>query len=110
MNVLDPVSKVIKVRIVLQNPGYLLKPQMFASITVSNPEKGKEALCVPTEALIYERSRYYVIVYTGKGNASITPVEVINSLDNKSYLSSGVHEDDKVIASTALQIYSELNN
>lgn len=110
LNVLDPTSKVIKVRVILQNPGYLLKPQMFASVTVSNPEKGKVALCVPNEALVYERSRYYVLVYTGKGNADITPVEVLNTLGDKSYLSSGVHVGDRVIASTALQIYSELNN
>ena len=110
LNVLDPVSKVIKVRIVLHNEGYILKPQMFASVTVSNPEKGKETLCVPNNALVYERSRYYVLVYKGKGNADITPVEVLYTLDNKSYLSSGVHEGDFVIASSALQIYSELNN
>ena len=110
LNVLDPISKVIKVRVVLQNPGYILKPQMFASIIVSNPEKGKEALCVPNNALVYERSRYYVLVYKGNGNADITPVEVLNTLGNKTYLSSGVHEGDRVIASTALQIYSELNN
>ena len=110
LNVLDPVSRVIKVRIVLQNPGYVLKPQMFASIIVSNPEKGVEVLCVPNEALVYERSRYYVLVYKGKGNADITPVEVLNTLGHKSYLSEGVQEGDQVIASNALQIYSELNN
>ena len=110
LNVLDPVSKVIKVRVVLQNPDYILKPQMFASIIVSNPEKGVDALCVPNEALVYERSRYYVLVYKGKGNADITPVVILNTLGNKSYLREGVHEGDQVIASTALQIYSELNN
>ena len=110
LNVLDPVSKVIKVRVVLPNPGYILKPQMFASIIVSSPEKGVDALCVPNEALVYERSRYFVLVYKGKGNADITPVEVLNTLGDKSYLRTGVHEGDQVIASTALQIYSELNN
>jgi cobalt-zinc-cadmium efflux system membrane fusion protein len=109
LNVLDPTSKVIKVRVVLKNPDYILKPQMFASVLVSNPE-GREALCVPSKALVYDRSRYYVLKYNGKGSADITPVEVLNTLGDKTYLSSGVNEGDKVIASLALQIYSELNN
>ena len=109
LNVLDPTSKVIKVRIVLPNPDYILKPQMFASVMVANPE-GRVALCVSSKSLIYEKSRYYVLVYTGKGNANITPVEILNTLGDKTYIHSGVKEGDKVIASLALQIYSELNN
>src|SRR5664279_6595542 len=35
MNVLDPSNKVMKLRIVLGNPGYLLKPEMFASVVVN---------------------------------------------------------------------------
>ena len=33
MNVLDPTNRVMKMRVVLPNPGYLLKPQMFATVT-----------------------------------------------------------------------------
>jgi cobalt-zinc-cadmium efflux system membrane fusion protein len=110
LNVLDPTSKVIKVRIVLPKPDYILKPQMFASVLVSNPEKGREALCVPSKSLVYEKSRYYVLKYSGKGKADITPVEILNTLGDKTYVNSGINEGDKIIASTTLQIYSELNN
>ena len=109
LNVLDPSSKVIKVRVTLQNPDYILKPQMYASVVVSNNE-GTEALCVPSSALVYETSRYYVLIYKGKGNADIRPVEVLNKLGAKTYIRSGVVEGEQVISSMALQIYSELNN
>lgn len=109
LNVLDPATKVIKVRVVLQNPDYILKPDMYASVVVSN-SAGREALCVPSSAIVYETSRYYVLVYRGNGNADITPVEILNKLGDKTYISSGVQVGDKVIASLALQIYSELNN
>jgi cobalt-zinc-cadmium efflux system membrane fusion protein len=109
LNVLDPTSKVIKVRVVLQNPGYILKPQMYASVMVSNPE-GREALCITSKALVFDRSRYYVLNYKGNGRADITPVDVLNTLGDKTYLSSGVHVGDRIIATLALQIYSELNN
>ena len=109
LNVLDPASKVIKVRIVLNNPGYVLKPQMFASVIVSNPAN-RDALCIPSKALVYDHSQYYVVKYNGKGDADITPVEVLSTLADKTYLKSGVKEGDQIIASIALQIYSELNN
>jgi len=109
LNVLDPSSKVIKVRVVLPNPDYILKPQMYAGVTVSNSCE-KLALCVPSNALIYETSRYYVLVYKGDGYADITPVEVLSTIGNTTYLSSGVKQGDKVISSLALQIYNELNN
>jgi cobalt-zinc-cadmium efflux system membrane fusion protein len=82
---------------------------MYASVIVSNPEN-KISLCISSKALVYDRSRYFVLVYKGKGNADITPVEVLNTLGDQTYISSGVHEGDKIIASLALQLYSELNN
>ena len=109
LNVLDPASRVIKVRIALPNPDYSLKPQMFASVTVSDPEH-KLSLCVPAKALIYDNSQYYVLVYKGKGEAEITPVNVFNSYGDKTYLNSGVKAGDLIIASQALQMYGELNN
>lgn len=41
MNVLDPTNKVMKVRVSLDNADYALKPQMFASVTVTNTEDKK---------------------------------------------------------------------
>ena len=79
LSALDPVTKVMKVRVIIDNPLYELKPQMFASIIIANPEN-TQALSVSSKALIYDNSRYYVLVYNGHGDASITPVEVLNAL------------------------------
>ena len=65
---------------------------------------------MPNTALVYEASRYYVLVYTGNGYADIRPVEVLNTIGDKTFINTGVKEGEKVIASLALQIYSELNN
>jgi len=109
LNVLDPVSKVAKVRIVLPNLDYALKPQMFANAKVDNKDNAK-ALCIPKSALIFVDSKYYVLVYEGKGKANITPVEKLSDLGDRVYLESGVKAGDKLIASNALQIYDQLNN
>ena len=109
LNVLDPTTKVAKVRVILPNPDYVLKPQMFAGVMVYNAT-GKTAICVPASAVVYESSRYYVLVYNGKGDADIRPVDVLNTVGDKMYLKSGVNPGEKVVASMALQIYNELNN
>ena len=61
MNVLDPSNKVMKLRIVLRNPDYLLKPEMFASVVVNTTEN-KKMLSIPARTLIFDHSQYYVLV------------------------------------------------
>jgi len=109
MNVLDPTNKVMKVRIVLQNPGYLLKPEMFANVTLNNVEN-KRMLSVPNTALIFDHSQYYVLVYKSPSEITIRPVEVSGTVGDKTYISDGLSEGEKVIGSQALLIYQELNS
>ncbi|MDR0791875.1 MAG: efflux RND transporter periplasmic adaptor subunit [Chitinophagaceae bacterium] len=109
LNVLDPSNKVMKVRIVLPNDDYALKPQMFASVTVTNQEN-TTMLCVSKDALIFDNSQYFVLNYKGNGKADIIKVSVKSTLGDKVYLTDGVKEGDKVIASNALLIYNDLNN
>jgi cobalt-zinc-cadmium efflux system membrane fusion protein len=108
MNVLDPTNKVMKVRVVLPNDKYLLKPEMFANVIVSSNED-KKALCVPNQSVIFDHSQYYLLVYKSPSEIKITPVQVINTVGDKTYLSGGVLEGDKIIASQAILIYGELN-
>jgi len=109
MNVLDPTNKVMKVRIVLPNPGYLLKPEMFANVTVNTTEN-KHMLSVPGKALVFDHSQYYVLVYKGPSDITIRPVQVSNAEGDRTYITDGLSVGEKVIASQALLIYQELNN
>lgn len=109
MNVLDPTSKVMKVRVVLPNPGYLLKPEMYASITVTEKEN-KECLSVPSSAVIFDHSQNFVLVYHSRSNVTITPIQVISTVGDKTFISGGVREGEKLIASQAILIYNALNS
>ena len=109
MNVLDPTNKVMKVRIVLPNPSYLLKPEMFANVMLNNVEN-KHMLTVPNGALIFDHSQYYVLVYKSPSDITIRPVQVSGTVGNKTYISNGLSEGEKVIGSQALLIYQELNS
>jgi len=109
MNVLDPTSKTMKMRVVMPNPGYLLKPQMFATVTL-NDHEDKQAISVSAKALVFDNSQYYVIVVTGKKDVQIRPVQVISNNGTTAYIQSGLKPGERVIASNAILIYGSLNN
>jgi cobalt-zinc-cadmium efflux system membrane fusion protein len=109
MNVLDPTNKVMKVRIVLPNPGYLLKPEMFANVKVTN-EGNRQAMCVSSSAIVFDHSQNYIMVYHSNKDIKIVPVRVINSMEDRTYISGDVKVGDKVVASQSILIYDALNN
>ncbi len=99
----------MKVRIVLPNPDYALKPEMFTSVRVIN-KTNQESLCVPSSALIFENSQYFVLIYKSQADVKVIPVQVISSNGNQTYISGNVQQGDKVIASDAVLIYSAINS
>lgn len=108
-NVLDPTNKVMSVRVVLPNPGYLLKPEMFASVTISN-KTNQQSLCIPSSALIFDNSQYYVLVVGDQNRVQMRKVAIVNTVGNQTYIATGVNQGDKVLASQALLIYAQLNS
>jgi cobalt-zinc-cadmium efflux system membrane fusion protein len=109
LNILDPTNKVMKVRIVLPNNDYALKPEMFTNVTVTSREN-KHTLCIPSTALVFDHSQYYALVYKSAADVRIVPVEVVNTVDGKSYISSGLTEGDIIIGSQVILIYDALNS
>jgi cobalt-zinc-cadmium efflux system membrane fusion protein len=109
MNVLDPVNKVMKIRIILPNPDYLLKPEMFANVAITNKESGN-ALSVQPASIIFDHSQNYVLVYHSNSDIRITPVKVIATTGDTSYITGDVKAGDIVIETQAILIYQMLNN
>jgi cobalt-zinc-cadmium efflux system membrane fusion protein len=99
----------MKVRVVLNNEDYALKPQMYANIIVIQ-KTNTDAISVPLNSVIFDHSQYFVLSYRGSGKAEITPVEVLSKNNDKIYLAKGVKEGDLIIASNTFQMYDQLNN
>jgi len=109
LDVLDPANKVMKIRVVLSNPGFLLKPEMFARIELAN-RSNEQSLCISSNTLIFDHSQYYVLVTTGVNDIRTIPVQVISKYDGKTYITGNLKEGEKVIASNALLIYDAMND
>ena len=101
---LDPQSKSMRVRINLENKDMLLKPEMFAKVLVNN-EGGSNVICVSTAAILPQDNKNYVVVFKGKDNISITEVDIIKTVGDKTYLRTGLKEDDVGITNHQLFIF-----
>ncbi len=108
LNVLDPTNKVMKIRVELPNPDYALKPEMFASVRVSN-KTDSEALCVPSSALVFDHSQYFILIYKSRSDVRIVPTQIISTNGDKSYITGDIREGDKIISSNAVLIYEAIN-
>ena len=107
--VLDPTNKTLKVRIKLENPDLLLRPEMFARVIVSNKENLK-AICIPTKALISLNGKSYVVLYKSNSEMKISEVNILKTGDSRTYLVDGVVPGDKIITQNQLLVFQQLLN
>lgn len=107
--VLDPQSKVMKVRINIDNKEMLLKPDMFTKVLVSNTEGGS-AICVPATALVSQDSKNYVVVYKNDSDMRIVEVEVLKTVSGKAYLKGELIPNQLIITKNQLFIFNQLLN
>lgn len=63
-DILDPVARNTKARIVLPNPERLLKPEMYQMVTIAVP--GRQVLAVPRRALVRLGDETVVFVESGQ--------------------------------------------
>ena len=107
--VLDPQSKSMKVRIRLQNPGMLLKPQMFTKVLVTNSTK-TISLTVPTQSIITDNGKSFVVVYFSRCKMEVHEIEATKEEGDRTYVAFGVQPGQQVITKNALLIYNQLIN
>ncbi len=108
-NIINPETKAMNARIILQNNDFLLKPDMNASIKVSYQED-KSMIAVPSAAIVFDKSKSFVMIFKDRNNIETRPVEVFRQVGDTTYISSGLKENEKVITKNQLFIYDALND
>lgn len=101
---LNSQTRTARVRIVVPNKDNLLRPGMFANVSISAVKR--DVLTVPSEAVIYTGERSIVIL---KEAAAFRPVEVRTGAErgNRTEILAGLEEGDRVVASGQFLIDSE---
>jgi len=101
----DPQARTIKVRVEIDNPGDVLKPEMFADITLHGDTH--RALVVPDSAVIETGGKPLVFVDHGEGVYEPRPIEAGPKNGERIEVLSGLAVGERVVVSASFLIDSE---
>jgi cobalt-zinc-cadmium efflux system membrane fusion protein len=106
--VFDPEEKVLKARIPVSNNDLKFKPEMSVLITLQK-QNNQQLLSVPSEALIFDNNRYFLVIEEDKENYTVKEVILQCNHNGISYIASGIQEGDNVVVKNQLLLYEEIS-
>ncbi len=101
----DMATRTVRVRLVIPNPGLLLKPGMFVNVSISVP-LGKH-LTIPTSGVLQSGTRSIVFVDHGGGSLEPREVELGQQAGEEYVVNKGVKAGERVITAANFLIDSE---
>lgn len=105
--VFDPEEKVLKARIIMPNKEMKFKPEMSVVIKLKN-EAHEQFVSVPSDALVFDDDRYFVVVEESPDSFKIREVSLRGHNNKTTYIASGLSEGENVVVKNQLLIYSGL--
>ena len=106
---LDPATRRVQVRAVVDNRDRRLKPEMFARATLLADEH-KRAVRVPNSALIVEGLFTYVFVEREPGTFQKRKIELAVQDRQWAYMASGLADGERIVSVGPLLLASELKS
>ncbi len=109
-DVVSERTRTVKVRVTIDNPEGLLKPGMFAAVSIhAQKNAGSDSvIAVPREAVLVDGSDRYVFLRVGEGKFAQTDVVLGRSLGKKVEVTQGLKEGDMLVVKGTFPIKSEL--
>lgn len=106
-SVFDPQERVLKAQIFLDNPGLLLKPEMFVMVRVKKP--GNETtLAVPTKAVVFDHDRYFLVRYGNACDARLVGFSPLFQSADSTYFRGTLQPGEPVLTRHSLLVYHRL--
>ena len=99
----------MKIRIQIDNKEKILKPEMFANVSVMY-HGDSLMISIPSKAIIFDKSKNFVMVYKDRCDIRTREIQIYSNINNKAYILSGLKPDEYVISKSQLLIYNALNN
>ena len=121
-SVVDADTRVLQARVELPNPGVLLKPDMFCTISPNLATQGpsNQALTVNPKAVIFSNDNYFVVrrrpgtpeLKSGDDASKayeLVSVKVLRTTSSRSYVTGNLHADDQVVTQGSLLLFNDLS-
>ena len=104
---LNPKTRTLKVRLKIDTPEQLLKPNMFADVTLFT--KDKQALTVPSEAIIYYENSPRIVKVVAENKYQPVEVKIGMKSNGRVEIVEGIDNGDDILVSGQFMIDSESN-
>lgn len=102
----NPTTRTLKARVEVANPRGELKPGMFATVDFA-PAARREALLVPSEALIWTGTRTVAILVRDDGRFTPVQVQTGAQAGGQTEIREGLQAGQKIVLSSQFLIDSE---
>ena len=114
-NVLNPETKALNVRIILDNSDYALKPGMFARAVVKYSD-GQKMLSVPKNSVVFDENKNFVVTFNNKCDLKMREVNVVKTIGDCVFIEGGsvnnpdsyLSEGERVITRNSLFVFTAL--
>ncbi|SFW90429.1 efflux RND transporter periplasmic adaptor subunit [Chitinophaga sancti] len=106
-NQIDQESTVIKAKAVINNPGFILKPGMFANVEVISHQSNILPY-INANNIIFDKNHNYVLVKESSDKVRIQQVELGKRVEDRVYILSGLKAGERIIASRQVYLYQAL--
>jgi Cu(I)/Ag(I) efflux system membrane fusion protein len=103
---LDPVTRTLKARLRFENPGEVLKPNMYAKVKIFGDPR-EDIVVIPIEALIRTGREQRVVIALGAGRFASRKVTAGVESDDRVEILDGITAGDEVVVSGQFLIDSE---
>jgi multidrug efflux pump subunit AcrA (membrane-fusion protein) len=102
----DPSTRAIHVRIAMPNAERLLKPEMYARVTLTSP--GRKATRVPLGAVLTRADKTYVFVEDSPAHFAPRNVVVGARQEGTLQILSGLREGERIVMHGGLLLDAEM--
>ncbi|MFT6895858.1 MAG: Cu(I)/Ag(I) efflux system membrane fusion protein [Paraglaciecola sp.] len=103
---LNPTTRTVRVRLRFANQDRLLKPNMFAQVTIHS-DLNEQSLLVPRESVIRTGKQDRVVMALGQGKFKSVEVKLGQVSGDFAQILSGLQEGDEIVTSAQFLLDSE---
>jgi cobalt-zinc-cadmium efflux system membrane fusion protein len=108
-NAIDAETRSMKARVKISNRDFRLKPEMNCTVSVRFTE-GQKMVSVPSSAIIFDKSKHWVMVFKDRNNIETRQVSLYRQLGNTTYISDGLKGNESIITRNSLLVYDAIND
>lgn len=101
-DIVDAQTRMVKVRIVVENPSNRIKSGMYAQVSF-DVDRG-ETISIPNAAVVTVQGKHYVFIKTGSSVFERRPVQIGQQMNDRILIVGGLEDKDEVVVEGVMQL------